>query len=165
MSILSSVEQFFENLWTNVLKPDVQKAEEVVEVFFESAESAVESELGIEGLKIVTDAVAAAENAGGTGLEKLAAAQSAIANDLSASNILNVAQNTINVAIEGAVAQLKSAQTPDAPALTPTDDSQNESGGATASTAGNDNSSASTDTPAASTSVGSIASAATASAR
>jgi len=111
MGIIQNVEQFFENLWTNVLKPDVQDAEQVVEVFFEQAETAVENELGVEGLKIVTDAVSAAETAGGTGLQKLAAAQSAIATDLSAANLANVAQNTINVAIEGAVAQLKTAQT------------------------------------------------------
>jgi hypothetical protein len=142
MSILSSVEQFFENLWTNVLKPDAQKAEQVVEVFFEQAETAVENELGVEGLKIVTDAVSAAETAGGTGLQKLAAAQASIASDLSAANIADVAQNTINVAIEGAVAQLKSAQTPDTP-----DDSTQQ--GDTGSAAGNDNSGTSTD-PAAS---------------
>jgi hypothetical protein len=111
MGIIQNVEQFFENLWTNVLKPDVQEAEQVVGVFFQSAETAVENELGVEGLKIVTDAVSAAETAGGTGLQKLAAAQSAIANDLSAANLANVAQNTINVAIEGAVAQLKTLQT------------------------------------------------------
>ncbi len=110
MGIIQNVEQFFENLWTNVLKPDVQKAEQVVEVFFESAETAVENELGVEGLKIVTDAVSAAETAGGTGLQKLAAAQAAIATDLSAANLVNVAQNTINVAIEGAVSHLKTAQ-------------------------------------------------------
>ncbi len=111
MDIIQDVEQFFKNFWTNTVKPDVQKAEEVVEVFFESAETAVENELGVEGLKIVTDAVSAAETAGGTGLQKLAAAQSAIATDLSAANLANVAQNTINVAIEGAVSQLKAAQT------------------------------------------------------
>ena len=111
MGIFQNVEQFFENLWTNDLKPDVQEAEQVVEVFFEQAETAVENELGVEGLKIVTDAVSAAETAGGTGLQKLAAAQSAIATDLSAANLANVAQNTINVAIEGAVAQLNNAQT------------------------------------------------------
>ena len=111
MDIIQDVEQFFKNFWTNTVKPDVQKAEEVVEVFFESAETAVESELGVEGLKIVTDAVSAAETAGGTGLQKLAAAQSAIATDLSAANLANVAQNTINVAIEGAVSQLKAGQT------------------------------------------------------
>ena len=109
MDIIQDVEQFFKNFWTNTVKPDVQKAEEVVEVFFESAETAVENELGVEGLKIVTDAVSAAETAGGTGLQKLAAAQSAIATDLSAANLANVAQNTINVAIEGAVSQLKAA--------------------------------------------------------
>jgi hypothetical protein len=132
MSILSSVEQFFENLWTNVLKPDVQEAEQVVEVFFEQAESAVENELGVEGLKIVTDAVSAAETAGGTGLQKLAAAQAAIASDLTTANIVNVAQNTINVAIEGAVAQLKSASSPD-------------TAGATTDAAGTDSSGGSSD--------------------
>jgi len=64
MGIIQNVEQFFENLWTNVLKPDVQEAEQVVGVFFKSAETAVENELGVEGLKIVTDAVSAAETAG-----------------------------------------------------------------------------------------------------
>jgi hypothetical protein len=111
MGIIQNVEQFFENLWTNVLKPDVQEAEQVVGVFFQSAETAVENELGVEGLKIVTDAVTAAEQSGGTGLQKLAAAQSAITADLSTANLINVAQNTINVAIEGAVAQLKTLQT------------------------------------------------------
>ena len=111
MGILQNVEQFFENFWTNTVKPDVQAAEEVVGVFFQSAETAVENELGVEGLKIVTDAVTAAEQSGGTGLQKLAAAQSAITADLSTANLINVAQNTINVAIEGAVAQLKTAQT------------------------------------------------------
>jgi len=111
MGIIQNVEQFFENLWTNVLKPDVQEAEQVVEVFFEQAETAVENELGVEGLKIVTDAVSAAEQTGGTGAQKLAAAQASITTDLSAANLANVAQNTINVAIEGAVAQLKTAQT------------------------------------------------------
>ena len=123
MDIIQDVEQFFKNFWTNTVKPDVQKAEEVVEVFFESAETAVESELGVEGLKIVTDAVSAAETAGGTGLQKLAAAQSAIATDLSAANLANVAQNTINVAIEGAVSQLKAAQTQSAAQQSGTDPS------------------------------------------
>jgi hypothetical protein len=143
MDIVKSVEQFFENLWTNVLKPGVQKAEQVVEVFFKSAESAVENELGVEGLKIVTDAVSAAETAGGTGLEKLAAAQAAIASDLTTANILDVAKNTINVAIEGAVSQFNSSKTPD---------TSSQAGG---TAAGNDNSSASngtsTDTPGAET--------------
>ena len=109
MGILQNVEQFFANLWTTVLKPDVQEAEQVVEAFFGAAETAVENELSVDGLKIVTDAVTAAEQAGGTGVQKLAAAQSAIASDLSAANINNVAQNTINVAIEAAVAQMNAA--------------------------------------------------------
>lgn len=149
MSILTDVEQFFENLWTNVLKPDVQEAEAVVEAFFESAETAVENELGVEGLKIVTDAVSAAETAGGTGVQKLAAAQAAIASDLSAANIANVAQNTINVAIEGAVAQLNAAQSAD----TTTGSTQSSSASSQASGTGstsNDNGSGSTDSSAAS---------------
>ena len=134
MGILQNVEQFFENFWTNTVKPDVQAAEEVVGVFFQSAETAVENELGVEGLKIVTDAVSAAETSGGTGLQKLAAAQSAIATDLSAANLASVAQNTINVAIEGAVAQLKTTQ----------NSPQQQS--STDPAAGNDNSAGSTDT-------------------
>ncbi len=145
MSIIEDVEQFFENLWTNVLKPDVQKAEEVVEAFFESAVSAVENELGVEGLKIVTDAVSAAERSGGTGLQKLAAAQAAIANDLSAANLINVAQNTINVAIEGAVSHLKAAQAQSASQQDGTASAADSetSGGTSGSTAGTDTGSAS----------------------
>jgi hypothetical protein len=110
MSIFKEVGQFFENLWSTVLKPEAQKAAAVIATFFGASETAVENQLGVEGLKIVTDAVSAAEQAGGTGLQKLAAAQAAITSDLSAANILNVAQNTINVAIEAAVAQMKTAQ-------------------------------------------------------
>jgi hypothetical protein len=143
MDIIQDVEQFFKNFWTNTVKPDVQKAEEVVEVFFESAETAVENELGVEGLKIVTDAVSAAETAGGTGLQKLAAAQSAIATDLSAANLVNVAQNTINVAIEGAVSQLKAAQTQSA--------SQQQTGTDASSGTGNTGADASVGTSGAST--------------
>lgn len=134
MSIFQDVEKFFENLWNNVLKPTVQKAADVVGAFFQSAETAVVNELGVQGLKIVTDAVSAAENAGGTGLQKLAAAQAAIANDLSAANLINVAQNTINVAIEGAVAHLKAAQA----------QSASQQQGGTPPAAGNDNASGST---------------------
>lgn len=111
MGIFQNVGQFFEHLWTNVLKPDVQKAEEVAGIFFQSAINAVGSELGVEGLKIVTDAVAAAEQTGVTGAQKLDAAKKAISSDLSAASITNVAENTINAAIEAAVAQMKSAQT------------------------------------------------------
>jgi hypothetical protein len=136
MSILTSVEQFFENLWNNVLKPDVEEAEQVVDTFFVSAESAVENELGVAGLKIVTDAVAAAENAGGTGVQKLAAATASIVSNLSSANILNVATNTINVAIEAAVAAMNSAETPSGGSQALSDPSQ---------ATGNDNNSGSTD--------------------
>ena len=109
MGIIQNVEDFFKNLWTTVLKPDVQEAEQVVKAFFGSAETAVENQLGVEGLKLVTDAVSAAELAGGTGIQKLAAAQTAIAADLTKANILSVAQNTINAAIEAAVAQMNAS--------------------------------------------------------
>jgi hypothetical protein len=159
MSIITSVEQFFENLWTNVLKPDVQEAEQVVEAFFESAESAVENELGVEGLKIVTDAVSAAETAGGTGLQKLAAAQAAIATDLSAANIANVAQNTINVAIEGAVAQLNASQSSTGDSNGSSSDastgSDSSSGTSTDASSGSTDSTSGTSASAASTSTGS----------
>ncbi len=111
MSILTSVEQFFENLWNNILKPDVQEAIDVAEAFFSAAATAVAQQLGTTGLKIVTDAVAAAETAGGTGAQKLAAAQASIATNLSTAGV-TAATNVINAAIEGAVAQLKTAQTP-----------------------------------------------------
>lgn len=110
MGVFNEVGQFFGDLWSKVLKPDSQKAHVVIGAFFHSAEAAVASELGVEGLKIVTDGVSAAELAGGTGTEKLIAALKAIASDLTSAEILNVAQNTINVAIEAAVAQMKSAQ-------------------------------------------------------
>lgn len=148
MSILSSVEQFFENLWTNVLKPDVQEAIDVAQAFFSAAVTAAAQQLGSTGLKIVTDAVAAAENAGGTGAQKLAAAQASIATNLTTAGI-TVATNVVNAAIEGAVAQLKTSQTPDAAAAS-TNNPSSQSGGAAAS-AGNDNSSGTTDPSAAST--------------
>lgn len=111
MSILSDVEQFFENLWNNTLKPDAQEVIQVAEAFFSAAATSAAQQLGSTGLKIVTDAVAAAETAGGTGTQKLAAAQASIATNLSTAGV-TAATNVINAAIEGAVAQLKTAQAP-----------------------------------------------------
>jgi hypothetical protein len=107
----TSVEDFFSNLWTNTLKPDVQKVEQVAEAFFSAAINDAATELGVTGLKIVTDAVTAAEAAGGTGTAKLAAAVSAVTSNLTAANINNVAGHVINAAIEGAVSQMNSVAT------------------------------------------------------
>jgi hypothetical protein len=110
MSIIQNVEQFFENLWNNTLKPDAQEAISVAEAFFSAAVTATAQQLGSTGLKIVTDAVAAAETTGGTGVQKLAAAQASIAANLSSAGV-TAATNVINAAIEGAVAQMNTPQT------------------------------------------------------
>jgi len=118
MSVFSAVGAFFENLWDNVLKPDMHEIEQVAAAFFSAAANAAASQLGATGLKIVTDAVTAAQEAGGTGVQKLAAAQAKIASDLTTAGI-TAATNVVNAAIEGAVAQLNAAVTP-VVAATPT---------------------------------------------
>lgn len=105
MSVIGRVRQFFDNLWSKILKPEVNSIAQVAAAFFSAAIADVGSQLGSVGLKIVTDAVMAAETAGGSGTEKLAAAEAKIADDLKAVAI-NAAPHVINVAIEGAVAQL-----------------------------------------------------------
>ena len=110
MGIIQTVEAFFSNLWTTYLKPEVQTVEQVAQAFFTAAVNDVASQLGIQGLKIVTDAVTSAETAGGTGTQKLAAAQASITTDLKAAEI-SVPDHVINVAIEGAVSQLNSSTT------------------------------------------------------
>lgn len=107
--VFTEVGAFFTNLWDNVLKPDVQEAEQVAVAFFSAAASAAANQLGSIGLKIVTDAVTAAEVTGGTGAQKLAAAQAQIVTDLSTAGV-TAATNVVNAAIEGAVAQLNSAK-------------------------------------------------------
>ena len=57
-------------------------------------------------IQAATDAVAAAETKGGTGAEKLAAAQAAVIADLTNKGI-PVVLNAVNGAIEAAVARLK----------------------------------------------------------
>jgi len=115
MSVIGRVEQFFEGLWTNDLQPEVKTVEQVAEGFFSAAVSDAASQLGVAGLKIITDGVTAAENAGGTGAAKLAAATAAITTDLTTVGI-TAATHVINAAIEGAVSQLNST----AAAATPT---------------------------------------------
>lgn len=60
-------------------------------------------------VQAATDAVAAAETAGGTAATKLAAAQAAVIADLTSKGI-PVVQNAVNAAIEAAVAQMKANQ-------------------------------------------------------
>jgi hypothetical protein len=120
----TSVEDFFSNLWTNTLKPDVQKVEQVAAAFFSAAINDVATQLGVTGLKIVTDAVTAAESAGGTGTAKLAAAVTAVTSNLTAANINDVAGHVINAAIEGAVSQMNAVATP-----TPATDTAPSTGG------------------------------------
>jgi hypothetical protein len=105
MSVIGRVREFFDNLWTNDLKPEVQSVEEVAQAFFSAAVSDAATQLGNAGLKIVTDGVTAAENAGGSGATKLAAATAAIGADLSKVGI-QAAAHVVNAAIEGAVSQL-----------------------------------------------------------
>lgn len=106
----ANVSDFFTNLWDNVIQPDLKTAEEVAVAFFSAAATSAAQQLGTQGLKIITNAVTAAETASGTGADKLAAAQSQIVTDFASAGI-TAATNIINAAIEGAVAQLKTAQT------------------------------------------------------
>lgn len=105
----STVGDFFTNLWDNVISPDLKTAEQVAEAFFSAAVTDAASQLGIVGMKIVTDAVAAAENAGGSGSAKLAAAVAAVTADLATAGV-TAASHIINAAIEAAVAQLNAAK-------------------------------------------------------
>jgi hypothetical protein len=108
-SLLQKAETFFEGLWTNDLKPDVTEVGDVAVAFFSAAANAAATQLGAVGLKIVTDAVTAAEGTGGSGAAKLTAAVAKITADLATAGI-TAATNIINAAIEAAVAQLKTAQ-------------------------------------------------------
>lgn len=105
MSVIGQVKQFFSSLWTNTLKPDLQDIEAVAIAFFSAAAKDAASQLGVVGLKIITDSVTAAETAGGTGSTKLAAAETSAKADLASAGII-AASHILNAAIEGAVAQL-----------------------------------------------------------
>lgn len=109
-SLLGQIKNYFVNLWTSVIKPDVQTAEQVAVAFFTAAINEAATVLGTVGLKIVTDGVQSAEAAGGTGTEKLAAATATITADLASASI-TAAPQVLNAAIEGAVAQLRVATT------------------------------------------------------
>lgn len=111
---MSAFTDFFVNLWENILKPDVEKVEDVAIAFFSAAATDAANQLGVVGLKIVTDAVTAAETAGGTGAQKLAATQASIVGNLATAGI-QAASHVINAAIEGAVAQVNAGKTVAAP--------------------------------------------------
>ena len=81
----------------------------VAEEFVFAGASDLADQLGIAGMKIVTDAVTAAENAGGSGLDKAAAAKDAILKDL-AEAVATIPLHVINFAIESAVAQMNAAK-------------------------------------------------------
>lgn len=117
-----SVENFFKDLfsgnfsnagkrlvdfWHNDILPEVNNDLDIAEKLFMAGVYAAAGELGKDGMAIVTAAVAAAEQPNQTGTQKLASAQASIASSLTSANIQNVAQSTINVAIEAAVSQLK----------------------------------------------------------
>lgn len=103
-----SAEAFFAQLWTTKLEPAAEDAVELGKAFFSAAITDVASILGSTGLKIITDAVTAAETTGGTGEQKLAAAQAKIAADLTEAEI-DAPAHIINAAIEGAVAQMNAS--------------------------------------------------------
>ena len=106
---MSVFTDFFTNLW-HKLQPEINDAETVVIAFFSAAAKEVATQLGIVGLKIVTDAVTSAEKTGGSGKEKLASAQASIMANLAISGI-SAGTHVINAAIEGAVAQVNANKT------------------------------------------------------
>ena len=120
MSIWTTVEDFFTNLWNNDIKPEAKTAEQVAEAFFGAAIKDAASQLGTAGLQLVTDAVTAAEQAGGTGPEKLAAAGAKVLADLGA-DAASVPLHVINAAIDAAVAQMNAAKAAAAQPAEPSD--------------------------------------------
>jgi Pyruvate/2-oxoacid:ferredoxin oxidoreductase gamma subunit len=111
MCVFSSVGDFFYHLWTNVLVPDLLKAKAIAVAFFSAAAEDAAKQLGEAGLRIITNAVMTAEQTGGTGKDKFAAAQARIATDLTKLGI-NAAQHVVNAAIEAAVSQMNTATKP-----------------------------------------------------
>lgn len=107
--LLTETETYFKNLWDNILKPDVTAIETVAMAFFQAAATDAAQVLGATGLKIITDAVTAAEGSDGTGEQKLSAAQAQIATDLTTAEI-DAPAHIINAAIEAAVAQLNATE-------------------------------------------------------
>lgn len=105
MSVWSNIGQFFDNLWTKFIKPAAKTAKEIALAFFSAAIEDAANILGSAGLKVVSDAVTAAEQQGGTSGQKFAAASSAIKSDLAAMSIAAPA-HIINAAIEAAVSHI-----------------------------------------------------------
>lgn len=108
MSFVKNIEQFFSNLWSQYIKPEVNNAETVALAFFSAGIKDAEAILGAAGLKIVSDAVVAAETTGGSPGAKFEAAKSAIETDLK-SIAVTAPDHVLNYAIEGAVSQMNAA--------------------------------------------------------
>lgn len=118
---MSKVKQFFVNLWTQYLKPDINKGETLALAFFSSAIKEIGAILGSEGLQIVTDAVTTAEETGGAPGVKFEAAKNKVEVDLKAAGI-TAPEHILNIAIEGAVSQMNASApvvTSEAPTASP----------------------------------------------
>lgn len=121
-----AVSEFFTNLWKEKLEPLADDALQAAVVFSSAGAEEIATQLGIVGMKIVTDAVAWVETKFTGSATKKAEATAKIAADLSAANIEGVAEHTVNMAIESAVSALnqakaaQAAETTPAPAADPT---------------------------------------------
>jgi hypothetical protein len=113
----STIGDFFSSLWDKI-QPDIKTAEEVAVAFFSAAINDAATQLGVTGLKIITEAVVAAETTGGTGVEKAASALASVKSNFATAEI-SVPAHIINAALEAAVSQLNAAKTTQAPAVDP----------------------------------------------
>lgn len=103
MSFFQTVGQDILSLLTGVGK--------AVLAFIEAAAGSIAANGGQVLIDAATGAVSAAEAAGGTAAQKLAAAQASVVSTLEGQGI-PVVQNAVNVAIEAAVASMKASQVP-----------------------------------------------------
>lgn len=97
--------KIIDTIWNFILK-FFRSTEQSIVAGFKAGIDNVIAEIGSDGWKVVTDAVAAAEAAGGTGPDKRNAAFLKIIEDLKTMG-KEVALNTINLAIEAAVAKFR----------------------------------------------------------
>lgn len=106
-----------DSIWNWILK-FFNASEKAIVAGFQAGINNVIQEIGVDGWKIVQDAVAAAESVTGTGQDKFDAAWNTITTDFK--NLgLGFAVNTVKLAIEAAVAQLRAAQVSIPPTPTP----------------------------------------------
>jgi len=101
----SSIAEFFENLFDNIWKEITNTAE----AFFNDTIKRAEAELGTLGLKIIAEAVAAAEGKQALGSDKRAMALDAINSKLANAGI-EASAPVINSALEAAVVHLQAYQ-------------------------------------------------------